>query len=92
MWAAIGCFGLTSKAQVMPMGYLLNGHISLVIFAWLPQRLPHHLLNEPTNHLDMETIDGLTDVFIEWDGGMVLVSHDFRLINHVAKEIWVCEH
>jgi ATP-binding cassette subfamily F protein 2 len=40
----------------------------------------------------METIDGLTDVFIEWDGGMVLVSHDFRLINHVAKEIWVCEH
>ena len=25
----------------------------------------------------------------EWDGGMVLVSHDFRLISQVAKEIWV---
>ena len=25
----------------------------------------------------------------EWDGGLVLVSHDFRLIDQVAKEIWV---
>ncbi|KAJ8465944.1 hypothetical protein OPV22_028496 [Ensete ventricosum] len=28
----------------------------------------------------------------EWDGGLVLVSHDFRLINQVAEEIWVCEN
>jgi ATP-binding cassette subfamily F protein 2 len=40
----------------------------------------------------METIDGLTNVLNEWDGGLVLVSHDFKLINHVAKEIWVCEN
>lgn len=49
------------------------------------------LLDEPTNHLDIETIDSLADALNEWDGGMVLVSHDFRLINQVAKEIWVCE-
>jgi ATP-binding cassette, subfamily F, member 2 len=27
----------------------------------------------------------------DFEGGMVLVSHDFRLINQVAEEIWVCE-
>jgi len=27
----------------------------------------------------------------KWDGGMVLVSHDFRLIGQVAKEIWECK-
>ncbi|CAI0442575.1 unnamed protein product [Linum tenue] len=50
------------------------------------------LLDEPTNHLDIETIDSLAEALSEWDGGLVLVSHDFRLINQVAKEIWVCEN
>jgi ATP-binding cassette subfamily F protein 2 len=39
----------------------------------------------------VEIIDGLINVLNEWDGGLVLVSHDFKLINQVAKEIWVCE-
>lgn len=92
MRAAIGRFGLTGKAQIMPMGNLSDGQKSRVIFAWLAWRLPHLLLlDEPTNHLDIETIDSLAEALNEWDGGMVLVSHDFRLINQVAKEIWVCE-
>ena len=54
---------------------------------------PHLLLlDEPTNHLDIETIDSLAEALNEFEGGMVLVSHDFRLINQVAKEIWICEH
>lgn len=93
MRAAIGKFGLTGKAQIMPIGNLSDGQKSRVIFAWLAWRLPHLLLlDEPTNHLDIETIDALADALNEWDGGMVLVSHDFRLINQVAKEIWVCEN
>ncbi|KAJ7545087.1 hypothetical protein O6H91_09G107000 [Diphasiastrum complanatum] len=93
MRAAIGRFGLTGKAQIMPMGNLSDGQRSRVIFAWLAWRQPHLLLlDEPTNHLDLETIDALADALNEWDGGLVLVSHDFRLINQVAKEIWVCEH
>ncbi|MFQ6671187.1 hypothetical protein Gotur_035787 [Gossypium turneri] len=40
-----------------------------------------------------ETIDSLAEALNEGDiGGLVLVSHDFRLINQVAEEIWVCEN
>ncbi|KAK6163392.1 hypothetical protein DH2020_000256 [Rehmannia glutinosa] len=93
MRAAVGKFGLSGKAQVMPMKNLSDGQRSRVIFAWLAWRQPHMLLlDEPTNHLDIETIDSLAEALNEWDGGLVLVSHDFRLINQVAHEIWVCEN
>ncbi|RLN28663.1 ABC transporter F family member 1 [Panicum miliaceum] len=93
MRAAVGRFGLSGKAQVMPMKNLSDGQRSRVIFAWLAYRQPQLLLlDEPTNHLDIETIDSLAEALNEWDGGLVLVSHDFRLINQVAKEIWVCEN
>lgn len=93
MRSVVGRFGLTGKAQVMPMKNLSDGQRSRVVFAWLAYRQPHMLLlDEPTNHLDIETIDSLAAALNEWDGGMVLVSHDFRLISQVAKEIWVCEN
>jgi len=49
-------------------------------------------LDEPTNHLDIGTIDSLADAINDFEGGMMLVSHDFRLISQVAEEIWVCEN
>lgn len=63
-----------------------------MVFAWLAWQAPHLLLlDEPTNHLDMETIDALAEAVNDFEGGLVLVSHDFRLISQVAEEIWVCE-
>jgi len=39
----------------------------------------------------MESIDSLAKAVNEFEGGLVLVSHDMRLISQVAKEIWICD-
>lgn len=89
----IGRYGLSGKQQVSPMRQLSDGQRCRVVFAWLSWQTPHLLLlDEPTNHLDLETIDSLAEAINDFDGGMVLVSHDFRLISQVAEEIWICEN
>jgi len=85
----IGRFGITGPTQTHAIRQMSDGLRSRLMFAWLAHRTPHILLlDEPTNHLDMETIDSLAAAINQWDGGMVLVSHDFRLISQVAHEIW----
>ena len=49
------------------------------------------LLDEPTNHLDVDAVDGLAKAIKAFGGGVVLVSHDFRLLEQVADTIWVCD-
>lgn len=88
----IGRYGLSGKQQICPMRQLSDGQLRRVVFAWLSRKNPHMLLlDEPTNHLDMETIDSLADAINDFEGGLVLVSHDFRLISQVAEEIWICD-
>ena len=73
------------------MRNLSDGQRCRVVFAWLAFQAPHLLLlDEPTNHLDMETIDALADAINDFEGGMVLVSHDFRLINQVNSKLYIC--
>eukprot|EP00924_Labyrinthula_sp_SR-Ha-C_P011525 snap_masked-scaffold_17-processed-gene-0.12-mRNA-1 protein AED:0.02 eAED:0.09 QI:0/-1/0/1/-1/1/1/0/668 len=92
MRSNIGRFGITGKVQTMKIGQLSDGQVSRLAFAKIYLEKPHLLLlDEPTNHLDIESIDSLAKGINEWDGGMVLVSHDMRLIGQVAKEIWICD-
>jgi energy-coupling factor transporter ATP-binding protein EcfA2 len=75
------------------MGQLSDGQKSRVVFAKIARESPHLLLlDEPTNHLDMESIDSLAKAINQFTGGMILVSHDMRLISQVAKEIWLCDN
>jgi len=89
----IGKYGITGKQQLCPIANLSDGQKCRVAFAYISSLTPNLLLlDEPTNHLDIETIDSLADAIREFSGGMILVSHDFRLINQVADVIWVCEN
>jgi len=88
----LGCYGIRGDYQTEPMETMSDGLKTRVVFCLLGLLNPHLLLlDEPTNHLDMACIDSLAEACNRFDGGMVLVSHDFRLISQVAKEIWVCD-
>jgi len=89
----LGRFGITGPVQTQVMSQLSDGQKSRVVLAKMAKEMPHLLLlDEPTNHLDMESIDSLAKAINQFTGGLVLVSHDMRLISQVAKEIWLCDN
>ncbi|CAL8464135.1 g3670 [Coccomyxa elongata] len=92
-WRAyLGRFGISGRLQTTKIGELSEGQKSRLVFGMICMQRPNLLLlDEPTNHLDLESIDALADAIKAYKGGLVLVSHDFRLIDQVAEEIWVCD-
>ena len=81
----LGRYGLTGEGQTSQMATLSEGQRSRVVFALLALESPNLiLLDEPTNGLDL-TINS-------FNGGVVVVSHDFRLLDKVAKDIFVIEN
>ena len=44
---------------------------------------------QPTNHLDLETIDALVDALAEFKGGVMVVSHDQHMLEKVCHTLWV---
>lgn len=89
----LGKYGLTGEGQTAKMATLSEGQRSRVVFALLAIEAPNMiLLDEPTNGLDIPTIDSLADAINAYEGGTVVVSHDFRLLDKIAKDIYVCEN
>ena len=89
----IGKYGLTGKSQVIPMRQLSDGQRRRVLFAHLGLLQPHMLcFDEPTNALDLDTIDALATAINNFDGGALIISHDFRLIEQVAEEVWIVDN
>ena len=89
----LGRYGLSGDAQTALMGTLSEGQKSRIVFALLAIESPNMLLlDEPTNGLDIPTIDSLADAINSFSGGVVVVSHDFRLLDKIAKDIMVCEN
>jgi len=89
----VGRFGITGRYQTSLISVLSDGLKSRLVFSMMATLNPNLLLlDEPTNHLDMQCIDALADAINHFGGGIVLVSHDFRLLEKVAKTIWVVDH
>lgn len=89
----LGRFGLTGEGQTSQMATLSEGQRSRVVFALLALEAPNVLLlDEPTNGLDIATIDSLAEAINAFSGGVCVVSHDFRLLDKIAKDIYVVEN
>jgi len=87
----IGRFGLSGEIAMRPISTLSGGQKSRVAFAVLCAKEPNFIvLDEPTNHLDMETIEALAIALKAYKGGVVMVSHDERLIESIATVLWWC--
>lgn len=83
---------MTGELALRPIKNLSGGQKSRLAFAELAFHQPHILfLDEPTNHLDLETIEALAMAINRFEGGVVIVSHDERLISMVADELWHVE-
>lgn len=89
----LGSFGLVSHAHTIKNGDLSGGQKARVALAELCLRAPDVLiLDEPTNNLDIESIDALAEAIGEYEGGVIIVSHDERLIRDTNCQLWVIEH
>ncbi|KAI5922899.1 P-loop containing nucleoside triphosphate hydrolase protein [Camillea tinctor] len=89
----LGSFGITGTTGLQKMAVLSGGQKSRVAFACLALTQPHILvLDEPSNHLDIEAMDALADALRAFEGGVLMVSHDVTMLQTVCSSLWVCEN
>ncbi|RAL02214.1 putative AAA family ATPase GCN20 [Aspergillus ibericus CBS 121593] len=88
----LGAFGITGMTGLQRMELLSGGQKSRVAFACLSLTNPHILvLDEPSNHLDIEGMDALSEALQNFEGGVVMVSHDVTMLQNVCRSLWVCD-
>ena len=89
----LGRYGCSGPMQQQVMNQLSAGQKARIVFAIIAHEKPHLLLlDEPTNPLDMESIDSLAMCLKKFKGGVVMISHDMRLISQCAEEIYICDN
>ncbi|KAK9827792.1 hypothetical protein WJX74_002330 [Apatococcus lobatus] len=92
MRSHLGSFGVSGSLALQPMYSLSGGQKSRVAFAKVTFSKPHILLlDEPSNHLDLDAVRALIQGLNTFQGGVLMVSHDQHLIESTVNELWVVE-
>lgn len=90
--AVVGNYGIPKDYHLEKISKLSDGLKTRLVFCEISLQNPHLLLfDEPTNAADMEMIDSMAEAIKAFNGGVVVISHDFRLLQKVAEEIWVID-
>ena len=89
----LGSFGISGNLALRPMYLLSGGQKSRVSFALITFDKPHVLLlDEPTNHLDFDAINSLIIALNNFEGGLVVVSHDQYFLSALCDRLYVVDH
>jgi ATP-binding cassette subfamily F protein 3 len=86
----LGGFGFSGDAVTGPVGPMSGGEkarLALALIVWQKPNLL--LLDEPSNHLDVETREALAAALAEFAGSMLLVSHDRHLLRTTVDSFWI---
>lgn len=88
--AMIGKFGFNKDKADTKIGDLSGGEKARLLFCMMSYDAPHiMLLDEPTNHLDMDAREALTQALNNYNGCVILVSHDPHLVKAVVDQLWL---
>lgn len=88
----IGSFGFHGDRAFEPIRHFSGGEkarLALAIVAWQKPNLL--VLDEPTNHLDLEVRHALTLALQDFDGAIVVVSHDRHLLRNTVDDFWLVD-
>ncbi|WP_421710057.1 ATP-binding cassette domain-containing protein [Algihabitans sp.] len=89
----LGRFGFSADKADTRAGKLSGGEKARLLFALVSREQPHLLiLDEPTNHLDVDAREALVQALGEFEGGVILVSHDPHLVELVADRLWLVQN
>jgi ATP-binding cassette subfamily F protein 3 len=89
----LGQFRFVGDMVHQPVGTLSGGEKARLVLGSLVWQRPNLLLlDEPTNHLDLTTREALSMALNEFEGTVMLVSHDRALLREVCDEFWLVAH
>ena len=88
----LGNVKLEGNAHNKKINELSGGQKARVALVKLIFQQPHVLLlDEPTNHLDIETVEALINGLKDFNGGILLITHEPELINSLESELWIMD-